>query len=69
MTVERDDSERVVEIPPELKTAFEMHPGAGAAFAKLSFSHQREHINYINEGKKPETRERRALRTVMNLRA
>lgn len=58
-----------MEIPPELGAAFKAHPGAATAFAKLSYSHQREHVNYINEAKKPETRERRALRTVMNLRA
>lgn len=69
VTVERDDSERTVEIPSELKAAFRAHPGTETAFAKLSYSHQLEHVKYINEAKKPETRERRAVRTVMNLRA
>ncbi len=69
VTVERDKSKRVVEIPPELRAAFGEHPGTETAFSKLSFSHQREHVNYILEGKKPETRERRALRTVLNLKS
>lgn len=69
VNVERDKSERVVEIPSELRAAFLEYPGAETAFSKLSFSHQREHVAYILEGVKPETRERRALRTVMNLQS
>lgn len=69
MAVDRDESKRGVRIPPELESALYADPAAAAAFAKLSFSHQREHINYVAEAKKPETRERRALQTVMSLRA
>jgi len=69
MTVDRDDSKRGAQIPPELEAELKANPEAAAAFAKLSYSHQREHINYVAEAKKPETRERRALRTVMSLRA
>ena len=69
MAVDRDDSKRRVRIPPELEAALNADPAAAAAFAKLSNSHQREHINYVAEAKKPETRERRALRTVVSLRA
>ena len=68
VTLERDVGERKVSIPPELDKAFESNPQARRAFEKLSYSHQREHVNHINEGKKPETRVRRAFRVVDSLR-
>ncbi len=51
-------------IPIELKRALARSPRAKAAFAKFPPSHQREVIGYIVEAKKPETRERRAAKTV-----
>ena len=62
--VERDDSERKVEVPAELEAELRLAPGARAAFDRLSYSHQREHVNHINEAKRAETRVRRAKRTV-----
>lgn len=62
--IEGDTAERTVGIPEELETAFDESPGARDAFAALSYSHQREHVNHINEGKQPETRLRRARRIV-----
>lgn len=64
VTVERDDGERKVTIPVELEAAFGSSPEARSAFEKLSCSHQREHVNYVSEAKKSETRLRRAGRTV-----
>lgn len=69
VAIDRDDSVRTVEVPPELKAIFAEQPDAEAIFLKLSFSHQREHVNYIREAKKPETRRRRAARTIENLRS
>lgn len=64
MTVERDEAERVIEIPVELATLFEANPAAREAFEALSYSHRREHALHVAEAKKPETRERRARKTV-----
>jgi hypothetical protein len=62
--IEVDTSERTVEIPSELDRLFSKVPGSREAFLKLSYSHQREHVEHINEAKKEETRLRRARRTI-----
>jgi bifunctional DNA-binding transcriptional regulator/antitoxin component of YhaV-PrlF toxin-antitoxin module len=64
VTVERDEVERVVEIPRELATLLEANPAASEAFDALSYSHRREHALHVAEAKKPETRERRARKTI-----
>lgn len=53
-----------VVVPVELKRALARSPKAKAEFDKFPPSHQREVIGYIIEAKKPETRERRAAKTV-----
>ncbi|MFF0344892.1 YdeI/OmpD-associated family protein [Kribbella sp. NPDC004875] len=67
VTVERDTAERIVEIPDDLAAALTA-AGAREAFDALSFSHRREHVNAINEAKKPETRTRRITKTINMLK-
>jgi bifunctional DNA-binding transcriptional regulator/antitoxin component of YhaV-PrlF toxin-antitoxin module len=64
VTVVRDDAERVVEIPVELASLLEATPAAREAFEALSYSHRREHALHVAEAKQPETRERRAVKTI-----
>ena len=68
VTVERDTAERTIEVPADLAAALD---GAGlrAAFDKLSYSHRREHVNAINDAKKPETRARRISKALEMLRS
>ena len=42
--------------------------GAGDAFAKLSYSHRREYVDWVEEAKRPETRARRIAATVERVR-
>lgn len=63
VTVARDDGERTVEIPADLAEALEA-AGVKEAFDALSFSHRREHVQAIEEAKKPETRARRIAKAV-----
>ena len=63
VTVSRDDGERTVDVPADLAEALEA-AGAREAFDKLSFSHRREHVNAVNEAKKPETRARRIAKAI-----
>ena len=58
VTVELDTEERVIEMPADVRAALRKTQ-LEQAWEKLSYSHQREHINAINEAKKPETRARR----------
>ena len=68
VTVEPDTEERVVEIPSELKKLFKVEKQAKAFFDKLSYSHKREYVMWINDAKKEETRQNRITRTIEMLK-
>lgn len=62
-----DSEERVVDLPVELADALASNPAAKAAFEALSYTHRREHAQHVAEAKRPETRQRRAIKTVESL--
>ena len=68
VTVEADTQERVVAIPAELKRVFKSEKEARAAFDKLSYTHQREYVTWINDAKKDETRQNRIIKTIEMLK-
>jgi len=68
VTVEPDVEPRVVEIPADLKKAFSKDKTAKAFYDKLSFTHQREYVMWIEEAKKEETRQNRIARTIEMLK-
>lgn len=51
-------------LPPELAAALKKNKQAKAGFEALSPAHRREHVGYIMDAKKAETRERRVLKTI-----
>ena len=67
VAVERDDAERTVELPADLEAAFADHHDAKSAFGKLAYSHQREYVQWIEEAKRADTRQRRIARTIERL--
>jgi hypothetical protein len=67
VSIEKDNTQPVLEIPSELKEAFKASKEAKKMFESYSPSMQREHCKYISEGKKKETREDRAVKTVLKL--
>jgi len=68
ITVEPDTEPRMVEVPAELKKAFKTEKEAKAFFEKLSYTHQREYVMWINEAKREETRQNRIAKTVEMLK-
>jgi len=54
-------------LPPELATALAKNSRAKTAWDALSPSHRREHVNAINDAKKPATRKSRIERTLAML--
>jgi uncharacterized protein YdeI (YjbR/CyaY-like superfamily) len=64
VSVERDDTPREVDVPPELADALTDAPGAASLFATLSYTHRREYARWVGEAKKAETRARRAAKAV-----
>ena len=64
ITFEPDTEPRVIEIPAELKKMFRTEKDAKANFDKLSYTHRKEYVNWINEAKKEETRQNRIVKTI-----
>ena len=59
VVMERDDNERVVEVPALLEKALSKSKAAQASWDKRSFTHQKEMARAITDAKKEETRARR----------
>lgn len=68
ITVELDTEPRVIEVPAELKKAFKTEKEAKVFFDKLSYTHQREYVLWINEAKREETRQNRVVKTIEMLK-
>ncbi len=64
LIVKADTAPRVVGIPDELKRAFKTEKKAKAFFEKLSYTHQKEDVTWINDARKQETRQARVIKTV-----
>jgi hypothetical protein len=68
VSVEPDTEPRVIEIPAELKKAFRAEKEAKAFFDKLSYTHQKEYVRWVEDAKKEETRQNRILKTIEMLK-
>lgn len=66
--ITRDDSPRVLDLAPELDSAFQADPTLRARFDALSFSRRRELADPIKEAVKPETRQARLEKALAQLR-
>ncbi len=62
--LEEDLDLRKVEIPADLLQALSAAPKASAFFDQLSFTHQREYVQWVTDAKRPETRSERIRRAV-----
>ncbi|WP_319455024.1 MULTISPECIES: YdeI/OmpD-associated family protein [unclassified Mycobacterium] len=62
-----DTAPRVVEVPDDLEAALAAAPAALAAWAKLSYSHQKAHVTSVTGAKAAETRARRISAVVAKL--
>jgi len=67
VTLVEDAAPRTVDVPRDLAAALAAAPGAKAAFDGLSYSHQREHVLWIEAAKRAETRASRIARWVDTL--
>jgi hypothetical protein len=67
MTLARDDRKRRVELPEDFATELEK-AGLREHFDRLSYSHQRQHVEAVVEAKKAATRGRRIAKALDMLR-
>ena len=68
VTLELDSETRTVDVPADLAEALEA-AGATEAFARLAFSHRKEHVRAVEDAKKPESRARRIATAVETVTA
>jgi len=66
--IELDTAPRTVEPPPDLAQVLAADEKAAAAWAKLSFTNQKEMARSLEEARRPDTRERRLKAAVAKLR-
>lgn len=64
-----DTAPRTVAAPEDLAVELNRDPALRAAWDRLAFTHQREHVEAIEDAKKPETRARRVAKAVEMVRA
>jgi uncharacterized protein YdeI (YjbR/CyaY-like superfamily) len=67
VTVEEDTARREVAIPRDLKKALMENTGAMETFSRLSYSHQKEYVQWIGEAKRVDTRHDRIAQTIVRL--
>jgi hypothetical protein len=67
--ITRDDSPRMLAIPPELEAAFSAEPALRERFEALSFSRRKDLAVPIGEAKQPQTRAARLDKGLSKLRA
>jgi Bacteriocin-protection, YdeI or OmpD-Associated/Domain of unknown function (DUF1905) len=68
VTVEADTEVRVVTVPPDLARELKKSGAAQSTFEKLSYTHQKEYVRWIEEAKRPDTRRARVAKTVEMLK-
>jgi len=67
VVIERDTEPRSVETPKDLAAVLRKSKPARDRFEKLSYTHRKEYVRWIEEAKKPETRARRVEKAVAML--
>lgn len=64
-----DQEERTVEIAEDIALVFNENPQAKVLFNNMSYTHKKEYIRWIEEAKKPETRENRKAKMITMIMA
>jgi hypothetical protein len=64
VSILEDKEERTVEIADDINLVFNENQEAKVLFDKMSYTHKKEYIRWIEEAKKPETRENRKIKMI-----
>jgi hypothetical protein len=65
--LQEDLEPRIIELPADLQDALSYAPQARENFNRLSYTHQKEYVHWINEAKRDETRLKRVQQTIAML--
>ena len=69
VAIKLDTAPREVVVPKDFADALEKSPKARKTFANYAFTHRKEYVNWIEEAKQPETRQRRIDQAVRMIEA
>jgi len=69
VSIRLDTAPREVVVPKDFSDALEKSPKARRTFANYAFSHRKEYVNWIEDAKQPETRQRRIDQAVRMIEA
>ena len=69
VSIELDQAPRTVDVPAGLAAALDADPAMRSRFDALSYSHQKEYVDWIASAKREETRRRRIEKAVEMVRA
>jgi hypothetical protein len=69
VTIEKDNEERVVDVPEDLKKALSKSRKAEEFYSSLSFTNRKEYAIWVSSAKKTETREKRVAESIKKLLA
>jgi hypothetical protein len=68
VSIEPDTAPRIVDVPKDLQRALAKNAAARKMFESLSFTHRKEHAQWVAGAKKEETRARRVARVIEMLK-
>lgn len=68
VTVEEDTLLRQVAVPADLAQALESDASGKDFFQRLSYTHQKEYVAWVEEAKRSETRQARIIKTIEMLK-
>lgn len=69
VTLEEDSAPRVVTAPDDFQGAMQVYPDVADFFQTLSYTHQKEYVNWIEEAKHDTTRQRRIAKAIERMRS
>jgi len=67
VTVQKDEAERTLEVPPEFEKLLKKEK-VWPAFEELSYTHKKEYLRWVTEAKREETRAARQAKSIEMLR-
>jgi hypothetical protein len=69
VAIRLDTAPREVVVPKDFLEALEKSPAARRTFANYAYTHRKEYVNWIEEARQPETRQRRIDQAVRMIEA
>ncbi len=67
VVIEKDDEDRVLEVPPDLEQALRDNQGAASTFATMTYSQKKEYTDWLSSARQQSTRTARIQKAIVSL--